>query len=67
MERTEVNYDFIRERHSCGADVFEVTQLLNSFLGAFAYPWEDWKKELLNTPLDKAHADGWPRVERSDP
>jgi hypothetical protein len=38
MRRTMRNLAFIGQRVSIG-DPFEVTQLINSFLGALAHPW----------------------------
>jgi hypothetical protein len=48
MERTMVNLKIIDALHKVGEgtgelDPFEVTQLVNSFLGALAYPWERLK------------------------
>jgi HEPN pEK499 p136 len=67
MERTKANHEFIRHEQSRGQHVYEVTQLLNSFLGAFAHPWEEWKKELSKVSLEEAMARGWPEVEPDDP
>ena len=41
-------------------DVYEVTQLVNSFLGAWAHPWEVWRRDLERISLDDARTDGWP-------
>jgi hypothetical protein len=39
MRRTMANLEFVEE-HKSDIGPFEVTQLLNSFLGALAHPWE---------------------------
>jgi hypothetical protein len=67
MERTKTNHEFIQQAQCRDQHVYEVTQLLNSFLGAFAHPWEEWKKELSKVSLEEAIALGWPEVESDDP
>ena len=39
---------------------FEVTQLVNSFLGALAHPWEQHRRHFNSLSLSKAYAEGWP-------
>ena len=60
------NLEFI-ETHASNAGPFEVTQLINSFLGALAHPWEQLKTDLNSMPIEEAIAHGWPelRTERS--
>jgi hypothetical protein len=62
IRRTLANYDFIKDHAS--AEVFEVTQLVNSFLCAVIQPWSDLKKSThpWNLSLAAAELDGWPDV-----
>jgi hypothetical protein len=64
MRRTMANLAFI-ERHKSDSGPYEVTQLINSFLGALAHPWEDMKSELRHMGLANASARGWPRSTRN--
>lgn len=66
MRRTRVNLDAIDADLAQGRSVFEVTQLVNSFLGAFAHSWEEWKEELRRVPLREAIEQGWPDVRGED-
>jgi hypothetical protein len=59
MRRTMANLEFVEE-HKSDNGPFEVTQLLNSFLGALAHPWENLKEELNSISLVDAERDGWP-------
>ncbi|MFN8472269.1 MAG: HEPN family nuclease [Anaerolineae bacterium] len=63
MYRTMYNLSFI-ERHSTDDGPYEVTQLVNSFLGALAYPWEKYKPALKDKSLEEAAAVGWPTVQK---
>ena len=63
MKRTIFNLKFI-EQHKNREGPYEITQLLNSFMGAVAHPWEKYKKELNSITLDEAHAIGWPAIEK---
>ena len=67
MQRTMGNYRFIDKQYQEGEAVFEVTQLVNSFLGAFAHPWEQWRQELAGISIAEAHKNGWPVVTADDP
>jgi HEPN pEK499 p136 len=58
MERTMFNLRFVEERKARNGP-YEVTQLINSFLGAMAHPWERWKKALKE--MDQQQ-DGWPII-----
>ncbi|HVT28665.1 MAG TPA: HEPN family nuclease, partial [Lacipirellulaceae bacterium] len=43
------------------ADIFEVTQLINSMLGLLVFPKEHFaEEEIPDTPLDELRAQGWP-------
>jgi hypothetical protein len=44
----------------------EVTQLVNSFLGVFSFPWEEWNKELKDISLDSPEGQLWPGIVRLD-
>jgi hypothetical protein len=61
MRRTIQNLEFI-ERHAGADGPYEVTQLLNSFLGALAHPWEAYRDDLATVRLEAAHEAGWPRI-----
>jgi len=59
MRRTIANLDFINH-HASTAGPFEVTQLINSFLGALAHPWENLRSDLDAITIEKSRQDGWP-------
>jgi hypothetical protein len=63
MRRTMANLEFV-ERHASDDGPFEVTQLLNSFLGALAHPWENLKRELNSISIVDAEREGWPILPR---
>jgi hypothetical protein len=63
MRRTMSNLDFV-ERHSAKDGPYEVTQLINSFLGALAHRWETLRAELPNISLAEARTAGWPVPEQ---
>lgn len=66
MRRTMANLEFIEQRATRDGP-FEVTQLINSFLGALAHPWETLRNELNATSIEDAESQGWPipRAERT--
>jgi hypothetical protein len=66
MRRTMVNLAFV-ERCASRDGPFEVTQLINSFLGALAHPWETLRRELNSISMSDAESQGWPipRAERT--
>lgn len=66
MRRTMHNLRFI-EAHHGPRGPYEVTQLLNSFLGALAHPWEQYRNDLCSVSLSEAVTAGWPRVEKERP
>ena len=41
-----------------------MTQLINSFLGALAHPWETYQDDLTAMSLAQARADGWPKIDK---
>ena len=65
MRRTMGNLEFV-EHHAQRDGPFEVTQLINFFLGALAHPWETLKVDLFAIPLSSAQAAGWPVPEQQD-
>ena len=66
MRRTMFNLRLIEEQ-AMKDGPYEVTQLVNSFLGALAHPWERFKKELREISLAEAEAMGWPRIAKERP
>jgi hypothetical protein len=56
-----VNLKFIEDRKTKNGP-YEVTQLINSFLGALAHPWEIFKEELKSVSLAEAESQGWPII-----
>lgn len=67
MRRTIQNLEFIERAKKTKANgPYEVTQLVNSFLGALAHPWERLKPALRKLPLEEAVKLGWPRVAREE-
>jgi hypothetical protein len=61
MRRTMQNLQFV-EAHKGPNGPYEVTQLLNSFLGALAHPWEKYQVELCSKSLTEAAKIGWPDI-----
>jgi hypothetical protein len=63
MHRTMYNLKFIEDLKEPNGP-YEVTQLINSFIGAMAHPWEKskWKKELTKITLKQAQQEGWPDI-----
>ncbi|HKH81722.1 MAG TPA: HEPN family nuclease, partial [Methylovirgula sp.] len=46
---------------------FEVTQLVNSFLGALVHPWENLRGDLNDLSISDAIVKGWPPIQRERP
>ncbi len=63
MRRTMFNLKFIK-KHQDRNGPYEVTQLVNSFLGALAHPWETYRNDLMRLPLSEAERRGWPKVKK---
>lgn len=61
MRRTMANLTFV-EMNAQPDGPFEVTQLINSFLGALAHPWELLKTDLMALTLADATKRGWPAI-----
>jgi hypothetical protein len=66
MRRTMHNLQFV-EAHKSPDGPYEVTQLLNSFLGALAHPWEAYRNEICAKSLAEAAAIGWPNIAKERP
>jgi hypothetical protein len=60
MRRTMENLEFI-EGKAGPSGPFEVTQLVNSFLGALAHPWERLRADLNEMALGSP---GWPAIRK---
>lgn len=67
MKRTMHNLKTIEQMDRSSGGVYEVTQLVNSFLAALAYPWEEWKVDSYKMSLAEATEKGWPQFKKSDP
>ncbi len=59
MRRTMANLEFVEQRASKDGP-FEVTQLINSFLGAWAHPWEALRDDLNSLSIADVREQGWP-------
>jgi len=59
MRRTIKNLEFI-ERHAAQGGPYEVTQPINSFLGALAHPWEQLSIDVGSISTAEAQMEGWP-------
>lgn len=66
MIRTMENLAFI-DKHKTDEGPYETTQLVNSFLGALAHPWEDLRREFKKMSIKVAVNNGWPLVEKQLP
>ena len=60
VERTRKNLDFIAEARRAGADVHEVTHLLNSLLGLVVLPWERVDRNILSAKVLDLKGQDWP-------
>jgi HEPN family protein len=61
IKRTIANWQFIKAQQKAGQTVYEVTQLVNSFLAVVISPWPKHGK-FWNTSLADAEKEGWPRA-----
>jgi len=66
MRRTMANLAFVEERAGPNGP-YEVTQLINSFVGALAHPWEWMKDDLMQLPLTEIASKNWPAVQKEYP
>ncbi|MEM5768211.1 MAG: HEPN family nuclease, partial [Bacillota bacterium] len=60
IERTEKNLQAIEELREKGAEVFEVTQLINSLLGLLVYPREKIIEKVQEIGWEDMEHAGWP-------
>ena len=63
MRRTMANLKFVEERQT-PTGPYEVTQLINSFLGALAHPFEALSEDLNRLELGEAAKYGWPEIKK---
>src|SRR5688572_954188 len=62
MQRTMMNLELIEAQpRDPRTGSFKVTQLVNSFLGALAHPWERHRHRFNDLPLEAAYVEDWPR------
>lgn len=66
MRRSMANLAFI-DAHASASGPYEVTQLINTFLGALAHPFEAMRADLMALPLSVAVKEGWPRITKELP
>ncbi len=66
MRRSMANLAFV-EAHSGPEGPYEVTQLVNTFLGALAHPFEAMRDDLMSLSVADAAVLGWPKIERERP
>lgn len=66
MRRSMANLDFV-EAHAGPDGPYEVTQLINTFLGALAHPFEAMRDDLMVLPLSDAAVLGWPMINKERP
>lgn len=62
-DRTRHNLRVIENLERNGVEVFEVTQLVNSSLGLFIFPREEFVRSIPTTSLDELREQGWPPIE----
>jgi hypothetical protein len=65
MRRTMANLEFIEHHATKQHGPYEVTQLINSFLGALAHPWERFRDGIEEMPLTASG--GWPPLPKEPP
>ena len=63
MRNTMTNLRFVEE-HAESDGLYEVTQLINSFLAALAHPWEEYKDQLNEMSIQEAVKEGWPKLKK---
>lgn len=63
MRRTMANLEFVEAKATLEGP-YETTQLINSFLGALAHPWEAMRPQLEEMTLTEAEGRGWPDIKK---
>lgn len=58
--RTRENLRHIRQLKNCGAEVYEVTALVNSLLGLLIFPQQRYFLTIPETPIADLERQGWP-------
>jgi HEPN pEK499 p136 len=58
--RTRKNLLALEEARAQGAEVYEITQLVNSTLGLLVFPQQEYVDKIPKTPLHQLAAEGWP-------
>ena len=66
MRRSMANLAFVEARAGPEGP-YEVTQLINTFLGALAHPFEAMRDDLMSLSFAEAAALGWPKIDRERP
>ena len=66
MRRSMANLAFV-EAHAGPEGPYELTQLVNTFLGALAHPFEAMRDDLMSLSLGEAAVLGWPKIDRERP
>jgi len=61
-DRTKKNLDLLRDLQlqNPEAEIFEVTQLMNSMLGLLVFPQQSFVTKIPNVPLSQLRESGWP-------
>ena len=60
VARTRKNLVYMRNARNAGADIHEVTHLLNSLLGLIVVPWERLQRNILDDTTEGLERQGWP-------
>ena len=60
--RTGKNLEYIEQQQKAGAEVFEVTQLVNSLLGLLVFPQQQYFTSIPRIPLAELENFGWPSI-----
>jgi hypothetical protein len=63
MRRTMTNLAFVEANEGPNGP-YEVTQLLNSFLGALVHPWEAMQDDLMKLSMTEARSRGFPFIQK---
>ncbi len=58
--RTRDNLRQLQALKSSGADVYEVTALVNSMLGLLVFPQQRYVDSIPETPIEELSRQGWP-------
>ena len=66
MHRSMANLAFVEE-HASQTGPYEVTQLVNTFLGALAHPFEAMRHDLMALAVSDAATLGWPSIRKERP